>query len=277
MSHLTVLAFIEFLQFNDLSPSNIQAHISSLRSQFKSLSISLLPLSHHMFTLALRSLALNVPTSRRVKGIFDIEVLQNLVVLCDRFPLGLVYKPVFLLAFFAFFRLSNLVPPSISSFSPLVHLCRGYFIPQSSFATIVVKWSKTLQKQSQFATVQVPSLSASPLCPVAAITAMTSCIPLPSNSPMFAIPQGQGVVPLTESKVCKTLSSLLSSLNIDPSTHTFHTFRRSGASLAFNSNVTLQSIKQHGTWSSDAVWSYIVSNPHDQGSVASTFQQLLQQ
>ena len=162
-----------------------------------------------MVTLALRSLALNVPTTRRVKGIFDTEVLHNLVALCDRLPLGLVYKPVFLLAFFAFFRLSNLVPPSISSFSPLVHLCRGDFIPQSSFATIVVKWSKILQKQSQFATVQVPSLGSSPLCPVAAIAAMTSCIPLPSKSPMFAMPQGQGIVPLTESKVRKTLSSLL--------------------------------------------------------------------
>ena len=187
-----------------------------------------------MVTLALRSIALNVPSSRRVKGIFDTEVLYNLVALCDRFPLGFVYKPMFLLAVFAFFRVYNLVPPSISSFSPLVHLCRGDFIPHPPFATIVVKWSKTLQKQSQFATVQVPSLGASPLCPLAAIASMTSSIPLPPNAPMFAIHQGPGVIPLTESKVRKTLSSLLSSLNIDPSTHSFHTFRRSGSSLAFD-------------------------------------------
>ena len=185
MSHLTTLAFIEFLQFNCLSSSNIQAHISSLRSQFKSFGLSPLPLSHHLVTLALKSLAINVPATRRVKGIFDLEVLHNLVALCDGFPLGFVYKSVFLLAFFAFFRLSNLVPPSVSSFSPLVHLCRGDFIPHSSFATIVVKWSKTLQNQSQFATVQVPCLGSSPLCPLAAVAAMASTLPLPANPPCF--------------------------------------------------------------------------------------------
>ena len=36
----------------------------------------------------------------------------------------------------------------------------------------------------------------------------------------------------------------------------FHTFRRSGASLAFSLNVPVQNIKAHGIWSSDAVYSY---------------------
>ena len=191
---------------------------------------------------------------------------------CDTSPLGYVYKPVFLLTFFAFFSISNLVPPSVTSFSPLVHLCRGDFMPHPSFATIVVKWAKTLQKQSEFTTVQVPSLGVFPLCPLAAVATMVIRIPLSPNSPMFSIPQGSGVVHITESKVRKFLATLLIALDIDPFTHTFHCFRRSGASLAFNSNVTLQSIKQHGTWSSDIVWSYIVSNPQQQNSVASTFQ-----
>ena len=197
--------------------------------------------------------------------------------MCDQFPLGYIYKSVFLLAFFAFLRLSNLVPPSISSFSSATHLCRGDLIPHSSFATLILKWSKTIQKQSQFATVQIPSLGASPLCPLAAFHNMASRLPLPPNSPMFAIPQGPGVIPLTQNKVRRFLALILTSLQIDPSTHSFHSFRRSGASLAFNSNVSLQSIQHHGTWSSDAVWSYIISDPHHQGSVAATFQSLLQQ
>ena len=195
----------------------------------------------------------------------------------DKFPLGYIYKAVFLLAFFAFLHLSNQVPPFISSFSTSTHLCRGDIIFQPEFTTLILKWSKTIQKQSQFATVQIPSLGTSPLCPLAAVQNMASRLPLPSNSPMFAIPQGSGVIPLTQSKVRCFLALILTSLDIDPSTYSFHSFRRLGASLAFNSNVSLQSIQHHGTWSSDAVWSYIISNPHHQGSVAATFQSLLQQ
>ena len=276
-SHSSVLAFIELLQFNGLSAVSIEAYISSLRSQFKALNLPVSPLAHHSVYLALRSISLHVPSPCRVKGIFDIQSLNDIVSLCDNFHMGFVYKAVFLLSFFSFMRLSNLVPPSIPSFSPLVHLCRGDFIPQPPFATLVVKWSKTLQRQSQFATVQIPSLGSSPLCPINAIHSMISRIPLPSNAPLFAIPQGSGFIPLTQSKVRKFLALLLTSLNIDTSSHTFHCFRRSGASFAFNSNVSLQAIQHQGTWSSDAVWNYIIANPHHQGSVASTFATLLQQ
>ena len=154
-------------------------------------------------TLALRSIALNIPTIRRVKGIFDIQSLFSIIYCCSSLPLGSIYKAPFLTAFFAFFRLSNLVPSSASSFAPLTHLCRADFIPHHDFATLIVKWSKTLQKQSQFATVQIPVLFPSPLCPVSALQINDSG--LSPNARLFAIPQGRSFVPLTESKVRKTL------------------------------------------------------------------------
>ena len=100
---------------------------------------------------------------------------------------------------------------------------------------------------------------------------------LPPNSPLFALPQGFRYLPLIQSKIRKFLSVIVTTLELDPSAHTFHCFRRSGASLSFNSNVSLQAIKHHGTWSSDAVWSYIISSLLQQGSVVSSFKQLLQQ
>ena len=270
-----VLAFIEFLQFNGLSPPSISAYIHSLRSKFKSLNIPSAPLHHHSVLLSLRSLALNVPHTRRVKGIFDITSIHSIIHLSSQLPLGYIYTPLFLLAFFAFLRLSNLVPPSVSSFDPLVHLCRGDIVYHPNFATVIIKWSKTLQTSSQFATIQIPVLGSSPLCPVAALLRLSHKFPLPPNAPLFATPQGLSFSVLTQSQVRKTLSALLSSLSIDPSTHPFHAFRRSGASLAFNCDVSLQAIQHQGTWSSDAVWSYIVANPHHQSSVSSTFKNLL--
>ena len=57
------------------------------------------------------------------------------------------------------------------------------------------------------------------------------------------------------------LSKLLTALNLDTKGYSFHTFRRSGVTLAFNNNVSIQNIKRHGTWLSDTVHTYILSDP----------------
>ena len=181
----SVLAFIEFLQFNGLSPSSISGYIHSLRSKFKNLDLPSAPLYHHSVSLILRSLAINIPQVRRVKGIFDIPSLLAIIKACDSLTLGDIYSPLFLLAFFVFLMLSNLVPTSPSTFDPLVQLCRGDVIFQPLFTTIVIKWSKTLQHTSQFATVQIPVLGSSPLCPVAALKLLLKKFPLPPNAPLF--------------------------------------------------------------------------------------------
>ena len=269
-----VLAFIEFLQLNGLSPSSISTYIHSIRSKFNSLNLPSAPLYHNSIHLALRSIHLNVPHLRRAKGVFDIRTLTSIIEASSLLSLGQFYSPLFLLAFFAFFRLSNLVPSSVQKFSPLIHLCRGDVIFHKNFATIVVKWSKTLQKSNQFSTIQIPVLGASPLCPVSHLKRMLAILDLQPNDPLFAIPQGSSFTVLTQSKVRKCLASILASINLSPEVYPFHTFRRSGASLAFNSNVSIQSIQKQGTWTSDTVWSYIVANPEQQGSVVSSFRSL---
>ena len=117
-THLSILAFIEFLCFNNLFHSSIQAYLSSLRSQFKLLSLPLTPFTHHSVTLALRSIALHIPVLKKVKGIFDLQSLFSIVSSCTLLPSGPTYKALFLTAFFAFFRLSNLVPPFCVLLSP---------------------------------------------------------------------------------------------------------------------------------------------------------------
>ena len=136
-SSASVLAFIEFLQSNGLSPSSISACIHSLRSKFKALGLPPTHLSHHsgFFFLALTSLSLNVPWLRRVKGIFHIPALHSIISACLHLPLGFIYAPLFLLAFFAFLMLSNIVPSSPSFCSPLVHLCRGDVIFHPTFVS----------------------------------------------------------------------------------------------------------------------------------------------
>ena len=73
---------------------------------------------------------------------------------------------------------------------------------------------------------------------------------------MFSYILNNQLVVITH-KARKVLSSALSAMGLDPLDYGFHTFRRSGASLAFSLNVPVQFIKAQGTWQSDAVYRYI--------------------
>jgi hypothetical protein len=60
----------------------------------------------------------------------------------------------------------------------------------------------------------------------------------------------------------RALKRLISSLSFNPAL-SYHSFRRSGASLAFASGVPFQAIQAHGTWTSDSLWSYIDADARD--------------
>ena len=102
----------------------------------------------------------------------------------------------------------------------------------------------------------LPRLVDKTLCPWSALISLQSLYAFDNHSPLF---QWQGLAgwgPLIDSKVRKTLKRINMALGC-PSHFTFYSFRRSVATLAFNSHVPIQSIKRHGTWTSDCVYRYI--------------------
>ena len=219
-----------------------------------------------------RALLRSRPLNPHIKSIIDISMLKKIVSQCDRVYLGMVYKAAFLLSFFSFLRISNLVPHSISSFDPLKELARGDIIVAPPGAYIVVKWSKT---QDKIKVLKIPSLKHSPLCPVAALKSMLSNTPGHKHSPLFQVKCYGSWVPLSDTRLRKQLTKVLTFLNLHTKNISFHSFRRSGAALAFNSNIPLQHIQFHGTWTSDAVWQYISQDHNASDLVATTFQQQL--
>ena len=52
---------------------------------------------------------------------------------------------------------------------------------------------------------------------------------------------------------------------------TFHSFWRSEATLAYNVHVPIQSIKRHGSWTSDCVWTFIQEINNFSADIASWF------
>ena len=74
---------------------------------------------------------------------------------------------------------------------------------------------------------------------------------------MFSYIQNGKLVLISQLQARQVLSEALTALGLNAKEYGFHTFRRSGASLAFNLSVPVQYIKAHGTWASDAVWAYL--------------------
>ena len=84
------------------------------------------------------------------------------------------------------------------------------------------------------------------------------------------------LVPLAAANVRSVLKLAVTCMGLNPKHFTFPSFRCSGASLAFNGNVALENIKQHGNWRSEAVWCYLQNTLGRACVIPTTFQQLLQ-
>ena len=201
--------FAQMLAFNNLAFPSILNYISALKFKFQWYNLPLACLQSFKLSLLLRSLKVNVRRILRVKGIFHTSTLKAICSACDLAPLGYVYKLIFLLAFFAFFRFSDLVPPLPLEFDLSCHLCRGDVLVDHQGATIIMKWSKTRQASSQHTLVRVPCLGSSPLCPIQAFRTLVASIPAPKNAPLFCIPPR--LLSLSQSNV----SNVLRTINLD--------------------------------------------------------------
>ena len=140
--------------------------------------------------------------------------------------------------------------------------------------TFAIKWSKTNQNRDKIHTT-LPRLHGHPLCPVSALqSALSLYNPSPSDA-IFQIKTSLGWRVLTDSRIRKVLSKHNKKLGLSSNHFTFHSFRRSGATLAFDAHVPLQSIKSHGSWTSDCVWTYIQQNKSSTRDIALSFARVI--
>ena len=187
------------------------------------------------------------------RNIMSMDMLLRLIRPCDTLESAFTYKAMFLMAFFGFLCISNLAPHSYSQFDPSRHLNPFDIVFKKSTMTVSLKWSKIMQTRDKVYTIVLPKLGSSIFCPVNALKrALVAYTPGP-NDPLFQILTGSGFQLVTESRLRKVLSKLNVKLGLDPHHFTFHTFRCSGATCAYNAHVPLQSIKSHGSWTSECV------------------------
>ena len=255
----TILAFLEFLVQNGSRAHTLNSYLSVFNHYFKLFDIDTAHVSHRKVQLFIKSVSMNSAYVPKHKAIITIPTLLTLIQACDNIAFGQVYKAAFLLAFFAFLRLSNIAPVTSKSFDPTRHFLRG----------------DIMQSSSKHQVIQIPLIRNSPLCPVSALKVLLQSTPAPKSAPLFLLPRASGLSVLTSPMISSSLSNLLSSLGLNPAHYGFHSFRRSGVSWAADHNVPLQNLKAHGGWSSSAINCYLKHTPKAASTVASTFQQLL--
>ena len=156
--------------------------------------------------------------------------------------------------------MSNIAPHSIAKFDPSRHILRQDVIFADPGINLILKWTKTLQKRYAHHIVQLPHLKNKRLFPVTAIRDLLISRPLPHNAPPFALlsPPHPQVI---DTPIRYALKFILKTLNYPLAGHGFHSFRRFGATLAYDNNIPLQNIMAHGLWRSSSVCTIYSKHP----------------
>lgn len=155
------------------------------------------------------------------------------------------------MAFFGFFRLGELLVPSIRGHVPASHLSWADVCVDNISTPSLLRVRLRVSKCDQ-AGRGVDVFLGSPFCPVAAVLSYMA-LRGPREGPFFLAADGS---PLTKSVFVAALRELLRSCGLDPSSYSGHSFRIGAATTAGLAGVEDSTIKSLGRWSSNAFQIY---------------------
>ena len=162
-------------------------------------------------------------------------------------PLHATFWAVCLVTLFGLLRKANLQCIGFTQFDPSKHLRGGDILFFTDWASIITRWSKTIQFSQRFLTVPLPRIAQRPLCPFS--TFIGSSLHPSIN---------WGRADWSDLwKVWLPSKAVAPKTNKDPPQVSGHSFRSGGATLAFQAQIPAELIKRLGDWQSDAYRSYI--------------------
>ena len=135
-----LLAFLEFLHHNGISPSHLQNHLTAIRALHILHGLDTSAFRDERLALFVKATRLQAPFNPSISAHLDVTLLQRIIQQCDSMQFPVIFKPLWF--FFSFLRLSNVLPHSVASFDHTRQLARGDVILGDSGAVLVIKWSK---------------------------------------------------------------------------------------------------------------------------------------
>ena len=259
----TILRYISFLSATGRSYGTVQNHISTIKHYHRLFGFPPGWENLYSFQLALRGCKRFLGAAPARKLAITPILLSRMVSLFDATqPLQAAMRALFLVAFFSFLRKSNLVVPSARVNSPKVPRRSDFHMSQHG-AFLNIHATKTIQFFQRALCVPLPSIPGSPLCPVAALQHHLRLNAVRPSDPLFSVLSSADHItrPLTFRHFSSFLARVVAALGLDPRAYSPHSFRRGGATFAFECNVHAEHIKFQGYWSSDAYLVYLEMSP----------------
>ena len=181
---------------------------------------------------------------------------------------GLSLWACMLVGFYGFFRKDNLTIEKEGAFNNRATLKRGDFLFEADRVWIRVRHTKTLQAGERFHWVPLERIRSCPLCPVAALEALFR-----ATDPILRRQHGtkeiggqfafqviagkkQELRPMTHAFLVDGFKRLAKEAGYDPGAYAGHSFRRGGASAAFDLQAPALLIKAQGDWASSCYEDY---------------------
>lgn len=184
--------------------------------------------------------------------------LLNIVSLLDKFDYVDACLWCFLtVGFFGMLRASNLVSRTASSFNPKEQITRECIRMTETGMLLRLNWSKTRQDHTHSHEISLCRCSVSALCPIKAYTHLVALIPGKPSDPVFAVPVGGQLIPLSKHVLMSRFKEMLLLIGLDPLFYSFHSLRHGGATLATKAGIPELLFKHHGDWRSDCYQTYI--------------------
>ena len=133
-----------------------------------------------------------------------------------------------------------------SILAPVSSFVVGILLHTAAGAYLHVFKTKTIQFKQKILEIPLPVIPNSILCPVTALTTYFTLVPASSNSPVFLAPHGSGFTPVLARHFNLFLKRCVSSIGEDPSHFSSRSFRKGGATFAFNWGAPTEFIKTQG-------------------------------
>lgn len=155
----------------------------------------------------------------------------------------------FLVAFFSFLRISNLVPHSLDDLlSTAIIFFAARMFPSHPLAQFYS--SKTIQFRKLFLEIPLPFIPNSVLCPLIALSRYLRSVP----APLFLVSQGASLRPTLAAHFYQFFKACVVSVGLNPGFFFSRSFR---ATFASNCVASTELIKAQGDWRSGACLIYL--------------------
>ena len=250
--------YARFLARSFKSSDSISNYVSGLRVLHTLLDYPTQAFTSIQYRLTIKGLTRNLQHRRAQASPVTPTMLVTFLQYLDLAnPVDATCWALFVLVFYSMARKSNLVPDSVKSFDQDKQLTREKVLVGKQCLVLKWSWAKNIQYGQKIHKVPLVAIQDSPLCPVKAYLNMCSLVPAGPKQAAFSIPKGKSVVPLTYHQFQAKFRHLVKLGGWDPTKFSTHSFRRGGATCAFQAQVPAALIQVQGDWASDAYKQYI--------------------